>query len=123
MSSKHSIKFLADESCDFTVVRSLRAAGYDVLTVTESFPSVPDLQILKFAVEEERILLTEDKDFGEWIFSQGEAMNGVLLIRFPAKIRSKLGEAIKLLVAERGFDLIKSFTVLEPGRARIRKQK
>ena len=68
-------------------------------------------------------LLTEDKDFGEWIFSQGEAMNGVVLIRFPAKMRSKLGEAIKYLVAERDFDLMESFTVLEPGRARIRKQK
>jgi len=123
MSSKHNIKFLADESCDFTVVRSLRNDGYDVLTVAGSFPSAPDLQVLKFAVEEERILLTEDKDFGEWIFSQGKAMNGVLLIRFPANMRSKLGEAINFLVAEHGFDLIKSFTVLEPGRARIRKQK
>ena len=54
MSSKQNIKFLADESCDFTVVRSLRTAGYDVLTVAESFPSVPDLQVLKFAVEEVR---------------------------------------------------------------------
>jgi len=25
--------FLADESCDFAVVRTLRAAGYDVLAV------------------------------------------------------------------------------------------
>ena len=50
-------------------------------------------------------------------------MNGVLLIRFPANMRSKLGEAINFLFAEHGFDLIKSFTVLEPGRARIRKQK
>ena len=50
-------------------------------------------------------------------------MNGVLLIRFPAKMRSKLGEAINILIAERSIDLIKSFTVLEPGRARIRKQK
>ena len=50
MSSKHSIKFLADESCDFTVVRSLRTAGYDVLTVAESFPSVPDLQVLKLMI-------------------------------------------------------------------------
>jgi hypothetical protein len=29
------LRFLADESCDFTVVRSLRAAGYDVLAVSE----------------------------------------------------------------------------------------
>ena len=33
------IRFLADESCDFTVVRSLRSAGYDVVAVTESFPA------------------------------------------------------------------------------------
>lgn len=123
MSGKHSIKFLADESCDFTVVRSLRAAGYDVLTVAELSPSLPDLQVLKLAINEKRILLTEDKDFGEWIFFQGKAMSGVLLIRYPSKIRSKLGEAMKILVAKYGSDLVKSFTVLEPGRARIRKQK
>ena len=55
MSGKHSIKFLADESCDFTVVRSLRAAGYDVLTVAELSPSLHDLQVLKLAINEKRI--------------------------------------------------------------------
>ena len=50
-------------------------------------------------------------------------MSGVLLIRYPSKIRSKLGEAMKILVAKYGSDLVKSFTVLEPGRAWIRKQK
>jgi uncharacterized protein with PIN domain len=36
---KKKIRFLADESCDFIVVKSLRLAGYDVVAVTESFPS------------------------------------------------------------------------------------
>ena len=31
--------FSADESCDFSVVRALRAAGYDVLAVSEITPS------------------------------------------------------------------------------------
>ena len=121
--SKHTLKFLADESCDFTVVRALKSAGHDVSAISESLPSASDLQVLRFAVEEERILLTEDKDFGEWIFAQKETMTGVLLIRFPTKMRSKLGEAINILVDKHSFDLMKSFTVLEPGRARIRKQK
>jgi len=47
-------------------------------------------------------------------------MSGVLLIRFPANIRSDLGKAVSVLVATHGSDLVKSFTVLEPGRARIR---
>lgn len=68
------ITFLADESCDFLIVRKLRSADYDVLSVAESFPSVTDKQILQHAVKEKRILLTEDKDFGEWVFAHGEKM-------------------------------------------------
>jgi hypothetical protein len=33
------MKFLADESCDFAVVRTLRDAGYEVLAVSEVSPS------------------------------------------------------------------------------------
>ena len=119
---KQNIKFLADESCDFTVVRALRAAGYDVVAVAESFPSATDLHVLKLAVDEGRVLLAEDKDFGEWVFAHKEETYGVVLIRFPANMRPKLAEAVSLLVGEHGSDLLKSFTVLEPGRARIRKQ-
>ena len=120
--SEESTKFLADESCDFIVVRSLRASGHDVLAVSEEFPGASDLQIVKHALDEERIVLTEDKDFGEWVFAHKEETYGVVLIRFPATIRSKLGKAVNSLVTEHGSDLVRSFTVLEPGRARIRKQ-
>jgi hypothetical protein len=30
-----ALRFLADEACDFAVVRALRAVGYDVLAVSE----------------------------------------------------------------------------------------
>ena len=116
-----TIRFMADESCDFIVVRTLRAAGYDVLAVSEKFPSASDQEVLKLAVDEKRILLTEDKDFGEWIYAHTQEMYGVVLIRYTANVRSKLGEALNVLVAEHSSDLVTSFTVLEPGRARIRK--
>ncbi len=115
------IKFLADESCDFLVVRTLRSAEYDVLSVAESFPSVSDQQVLRHAAREKRILLTEDKDFGEWVFAHGEDVSGVILIRFPANARRQLGEEIKVLVDIHGLQLMRNFVVLEPGRARIRK--
>jgi len=41
------ISFLADESCDFLIVRKLRSADYDVLSVAESFPSASDQQVLE----------------------------------------------------------------------------
>ena len=115
------ISFLADESCDFLIVRKLRSADYDVLSVAESFPSASDQQVLKNAIKEGRILLTEDKDFGEWVFAHGEKIEGVILIRFPGNARTRLGEEIILLVDEHGIELKKCFVVLEPGRARLRK--
>ncbi len=120
MNSK-TLRFLADESCDFTVVKALRSSGFDVLAVSEEFPAASDIQVLKRAVVEKRIILSEDKDFGEWVFAHKEEVYGVILIRYPANLRSRLGEAVNVLVSEHELDLVQSFTVLEPGRARIRK--
>lgn len=118
---EEKIRFLADESCDFTVVRSLRSAGYDVIAVSESCPAAADVEVLRAAVEDKRILITEDSDFGEWIFAHREKMDGVIFIRFPASARSRLGETFLKLIEKYGSQLVKKFTVLEPGRARIRK--
>lgn len=115
------IKFLADESCDFMIVRTLRSSDYDVSSVAESFPSILDEQVLDHAIKDERILLTEDKDFGEWVFAHGEKVPGVVLIRFPGNARSQLCKQMMFLVEVHSIELKKSFTVLEPGRARLRK--
>jgi len=117
------MRFVADESCDFTVVRNLRASGYDVVSVTEAVPGAADLEVLRMATEEQRILITEDKDFGDWVFAHGEKIEGVVLLRFSARARRTLAERIGALVRECGPELRHSFTVFEPGRARIRKMR
>ncbi|MDP3028526.1 MAG: DUF5615 family PIN-like protein [Deltaproteobacteria bacterium] len=58
--TEQRLTFLADESCDFAVVRTLRACGHDVLAVVEDSPGASDYQVLKRAVNEKRIILTED---------------------------------------------------------------
>jgi uncharacterized protein with PIN domain len=50
------MRFLADESCDFAVVRALRSKGFDVLAISEVCPGVEDQQVIELAKEEERIL-------------------------------------------------------------------
>ncbi len=120
--SLKQLSFLADESCDFSVVRALRQAGYSVKAITEISPSLPDEGVLESAVAENRLLITEDKDFGEWVFAHQHAMTGVLLIRYPASMRSAMVSAVIGLVSGHATELNGSFTVLEPGRARIRKR-
>jgi predicted nuclease of predicted toxin-antitoxin system len=60
------VRFLADESCDFAVVRVLRAAGHNVLAVSEFMQRSVDKELMEMAHKDQRILLTEDKDFG-WL--------------------------------------------------------
>jgi len=57
------MRFLADESCDMTVARALRAAEHDVAVVRERGTGLTDAAVARIAQEEQRILLTEDKDF------------------------------------------------------------
>ena len=78
-----TIRFLADEGCDFAVVRALRAAGFDVLCIAESTPRAEDSGIIGLALREQRILLTEDKDFGRLVYSHGQDILGVIFLRFP----------------------------------------
>ncbi len=61
------MRFLADESCDFAVVRALRAAGHDVVAVTEMAPAANDETVIEIALNDGRLLLTEDKDFGQLV--------------------------------------------------------
>ncbi len=88
-----SVRFLADESCDFAVVRALRADNYDVLAVSEVTRRSDDRELIEQAAQEERILLTEDKDFGQLVFASHIDSAGVILIRFPGNARQTLTEA------------------------------
>src|SRR3990170_8365639 len=56
---------LADESLDFTIVRALQAVNHNVLAVSEISPGAEDVYVMNLAFREARILLTEDKDFGQ----------------------------------------------------------
>ena len=72
------MKFLADECCDASLVSALRADGHDVLYVLETFPGTSDDAILDRAFAEHRILLTEDKDFGELVYRLGRPAHRIV---------------------------------------------
>jgi predicted nuclease of predicted toxin-antitoxin system len=113
------MRLIADESCDFRLVRSLRSAGHDVIAVAETQAGIDDDDVIHRARSERRLLLTEDKDFGQLVFSAAKENSGVLLVRYPALARSGLADAVLSLLTERGDDLYSCFVVLEPGRVRL----
>lgn len=75
------MKFLADESVEKAIVNWLRGQNFDVAYIAEKAPSLSDEEVISFANNEDRILITNDKDFGELVFHQGKTAVGILLIR------------------------------------------
>jgi len=114
-----TMRFLADESCDFAVVRALRRAGFDVLCISESSPRTEDSEVIRLALHEGRILLTEDKDFGRLVYSHGQDTLGVIFLRFPTFARREISRDVLNLVKQQGEKLAGSFVTVQPGRIRI----
>lgn len=113
------MRFLADESCDFAVVRALRASGHDVVAIAEVAPRSQDTEVIDQAVREGRVLITEDKDFGQLVYAGARESSGIILLRFPANAREVLPALVHETIHRLGERLIGSFVVVEPNRVRI----
>ncbi len=73
---------LADENVGAATIRALRVAGFDVASIAEVCPGIADRQVLRLAREQQRWLVTFDRDYGDLIFGQGEpAPPGVVYLR------------------------------------------
>jgi predicted nuclease of predicted toxin-antitoxin system len=112
------VRFVANESCDFSVVRALRAAGHDVVAIAEVFPRISDDEVLKLARDDRRVLLTEDKDFGELVYASASRSCGVILFRFRSTARASMPAAALDAIGWHAGMLASRFTVVQPGRIR-----
>ncbi|HSZ59924.1 MAG TPA: DUF5615 family PIN-like protein [Tepidisphaeraceae bacterium] len=84
------MRYLANENVAPSVIRRLRDAGHDVLSVKETIVGAADPAILARAVAEDRVLVTFDKDFGELAFRSHLPANcGVILFRIEPRGRDE----------------------------------
>jgi predicted nuclease of predicted toxin-antitoxin system len=92
------MRFLIDECTGPGVAAWLRGCGHDVFSVYEEARGVDDDALLRQAFTEDRILITNDKDFGEKVFRDAIAHKGVVLLRLDdERVASKIAVLQKLL--------------------------
>jgi predicted nuclease of predicted toxin-antitoxin system len=75
------VRFLIDESTGKKLGYMLIDAKHDVTFVSDWKPGAPDYEVIKKAYEDNRVLITDDKDFGELVFRLKMKSKGVILIR------------------------------------------
>jgi predicted nuclease of predicted toxin-antitoxin system len=75
------MKFLADAHIGVEMVAMLRDLSHDCTDGSTIPPRLPDVEVLRRAAADGRVVITADKDFGELVFSHGIDCPGVVLIR------------------------------------------
>jgi predicted nuclease of predicted toxin-antitoxin system len=115
------IRYLANENIPLASVHELRAAGDDVLAAAESFPGAGDPEVLARAHQDQRILLTFDRDYGELIYLRGlPAPLGLIYFRFTPTTPLHVAEVLRELREIPRLTLEGSYTVVEQDRLRQR---
>jgi len=114
------MRLLADECCDLLLVNSLREDGHDVLFVAEIMRGASDDDIIEYAYTQKRILITEDKDFGELVHRLKKPVVGLILLRFDIRDRQLKIPRIRELIASHEGRLLGAFVVLETQKIRFR---
>jgi predicted nuclease of predicted toxin-antitoxin system len=66
-----SIALLANENFPAPAIRKLRAAGVDVVAVSEVMPAASDKEVMEYARREQRWIVTFDRDYGDLVFREG----------------------------------------------------
>lgn len=113
------VKLLLDTCISWTVRDALQAAGHDVIW-TGDWPQDPgDEEILDQAHQQNRILITLDKDFGEIAVVHGRPHSGIIRL---VNWSSRQHASTCLMILERYSTDLESGAIVtaEPGRIRVR---
>lgn len=114
---------LADEGVERQIVEYLRLDGHSVAYIAEMSPGIDDEVILAKANDEQALLVTLDKDFGELVFRQQLIYEGVVLLRLEGLSNETKAAVVASILRNRGEEMSNAFSVITPGNVRIRKRR
>lgn len=78
---RDKFRFLANVNVEKPIIDFLIRKDIDVKWVVDIDRQMPDIRVCEIANNEKRIILTNDKDFGEIVFFQKKIKYGLILLR------------------------------------------
>jgi Domain of unknown function (DUF5615) len=116
------MRFLVDECLPRAMVDGLRAAGHDVEWVQDTCSGEEDAALLKRAMRQQQLVITEDRDFGTLTMLHRMPAVGIVmayLAQFDGPIELGVDHVVRT-IGDPGLILAGHLTVIEPGRIRQR---
>lgn len=112
------MKFLLDVCVSSrSLAEFLSAEGHDVISAITLGPEAPDETLLRIALEQHRVLVTNDKDFGELAFVRRHA-HGVIVRLIELGVDQQVA-ALAELLRDHAQEL-QGATFVTVGRGRVR---
>ncbi len=116
------MKLLANENFSYKSIYYLKEKGYDVLSIGMDNPGITDSEIMTIAINEERTIITFDRDYGELIFHHNyKPKKGVIYLRLDKYQPQEPGVIIEEIVNNKEIDLTPALTVVDKNGIRQRK--
>ena len=113
------LKFLADVNIEKPIVSYLSNNGYDVSWIPDFNRRMSDNELLALANNENRILITNDKDFGEIIFLQKRVSEGIILFRVKGQDVEKKIEGLDIVFRKYQKSISGHFIVISSTKIRF----
>ncbi len=111
------MKFLLDVCAGGGLSNWLRSEGFALEEVSTKDKSMPDNAIIEWAINDNRIIITLDKDFGELFVLQGKMCS---IIRLP-DVSAEQRIMLMKLVLDKYFGILKNtFVIITVSEKRIR---
>lgn len=116
------MKLLANENFPSKSIQYLKDRGFDIRSIGTDSPSVKDNEVMGMAMNEDRLILTFDRDYGELIFKHNyKPTRGVIYLRLDKYRPEEFGKMIEELLAKNQYDFDNALTVISGNGIRQRK--
>ena len=112
---------IADESVNYSFVKTLRRNGVPIVSIAEDYTSMKDVDIATLSLNPPAITITEDKDFGEMVFKDKIEVIAVVLLRYNQPDIFIIEERLVSLIMNYLPELNYTFTVITFNKTRIRR--
>ncbi len=81
---------IVDENVDQLLIDQLKESSYKIISIRDQHAGISDREVIEIAKIHQGIVITEDKDFGELVFSYYIRGCSVILLRYGKPDHDKI---------------------------------